>query len=122
MRLIISELTRLTRPRRRRGCRAGCRGKHQRPAARANEVVEIDEWILDRRALPRAPVSTPRRTSIFTPRYAHHVFVPRICPRPLPFFILSPERSCCRVSGRGASAMTKPSIYYFRGFTGDDQT
>ena len=35
------------------------------------------------------------RTSIFTPRYAHHAFEPRIYLRPFyPFSSLFPERSC----------------------------
>ena len=133
VRLIISELTRLDAP----ACEDGATGAEAAEGAEGstsgqqlapNEVVEIDEWILDFAALFREHLGIDaeahldlhaevRRGSNITFRFVipRRFFHPRACRVGL---ASSPPLSTRATPG----AMTKPSIYYFRGFTGDDQT
>ena len=127
VRLIISELTRLDAPAcDDEGAEQGAEGSTSGQQLAPNEVVEIDEWILDFAALFREHLGIDaeahldlhaevRRGSNMTFVFPRTFFHPRACRLG---FVSSPPLSTRATPG----AMTKTSIYYFRGFTGDDQT
>ena len=132
VRLIISELTRLDAPAcDDEGAEQGAEGSTSGQQLAPNEVVEIDEWILDFAALFREHlgIDAEAHLDLHAEVRTSRVRTPHPSTSFLPFFIPLSRTFvfvACRLrpSPREAppGAMTKPSIYYLRGFTRDDQT
>ena len=121
VRLIISERTRVDAPSCEDDATTGAEGSTGGQQLAHNEVVEIDEWILDFAALFREHLGIDAEAHLDLHAEVRRWFEPRpnvhlIFSSPV-FRVLF-----VRAVRTPPGAMTKPSIYYFRGFTGDDQT